>query len=123
MSMESLEELSASFKKWRLKKRYATESVPADLVARARRAVGMHGITLVAKATKINRIHLIEQKRGKKAKLSFPGYSRVEISAAGRQNSPVAELETGSGMKLRIFSLTAETMELMSSFCRAGGVS
>jgi hypothetical protein len=126
MTNESLDDLKAAFKGWRLKKRYSTERVPAELLARVQRAVGEHGITCVIKATKVRRYHLAEHgprgsSRGKKAVIPVPMFSRVQVMAPAAASAPVAEAETSGGMKLRVFSITPETMGLMSSFCRAGG--
>jgi hypothetical protein len=126
MSKESLDELKVAFKRWRLKKRYVTERVPAELLGRAQRAVVEHGISRVALATKIGRHHFAEQNsgrlaRGKKKVVPLPTFSRIQIPAVGARSTPVAEAETVSGMKLRVFAITPETIGLLSSFCRTGG--
>lgn len=126
MSNESLDDLKGAFKSWRLKKRYSTERVPAELAARARRAVGEYGLTRVIKATKVRQYHLAEDgrrgsSRGSKAGLPVPAFSRVQIMEPVASRAPIAEVETASGMKLRVFSITPETVGLMSSFCRVGG--
>ena len=126
MSNETLDDLKAAFKGWRQKKRYTTERVPEKLLTRARRAVGEHGIARVIKATKVRQYHLVEHgtsgsSYGKKAVIAVPAYSRVQMMAPAMASVLVAEAESPSGMKLRVFSITPETIELMSSFCRAGG--
>ena len=66
MKVESLHELKAAFDDWRSKKRHAREAVPADLVERARRMIGVHGLGAVAQATRVDRIRLRTGRRGQR---------------------------------------------------------
>jgi hypothetical protein len=49
--VESLDELKTAAEDWRSKKSHAREAVPADLLQRARRAIRVHGLGGVARAT------------------------------------------------------------------------
>jgi hypothetical protein len=51
--VDSLEELVAAFGEWRRRKRYEREPTPEELVKRARRAAGVHGLGRVARAVKL----------------------------------------------------------------------
>lgn len=127
MTNESLDGLRNGFNKWRKKRGSVTERVPEDLRARVERAVKVHGISRVAQATSLSTSWFSMQKKRRKAKviqatrLPVPTYSRIELAPAILSSSPVAEVETARGMRLRIFSFTAESTEVLSSFCRAGG--
>jgi hypothetical protein len=123
---ESLDELQSLFNEWRKKRSSARERVPEDLRVRVERAVKAHGVSQVARATRLSTSWFWVQKtdRAKVTKpreLPIPAFSRVELAPPVVRSSPVAEAETARGMKLRIFSFTQESTELLSLFCRAGG--
>ena len=122
MSDESLDSLTAEFHKWRRKKRKGNEHVPKELVERARRLAAVHGIGPVVQRTGISRTRLTESAGAPKPVVTpTPGFSRVEIRAPSRSSEPLIEVETPAGLKFRAFAITAETVGLLSSFCRAGG--
>jgi hypothetical protein len=123
---ESLDELQTVFNEWRKKRSSVRERVPEDLRARVRHALKVHGLSRVAGATGLSTSWFsIQKKRPAKVnnptQLPIPTFSRVELVPPVLRSSPVAEAETARGMKLRIFSFTSESTELLSSFCRAGG--
>ena len=128
MKTESLAELERAFVRWRRTKRHVRERVPARLYERAQRAVGTYGLTAVVRATKLERSRLVGKSRGETVRVeSSPSYSRLELSAPATQSTtstagtPIAELETARGLKLRIFTQTPETLNLLSSLCSVGG--
>jgi len=55
---------------------------------------------------------------------SVAAFTRVELSAPGAPSTPrlIAEVETGSGVTLRLFEPTPELMGLLSAVCGLGGV-
>jgi len=126
MMKESLEDLGERFNEWRKKRGSVRERVPEDLRARVERAVKLHGVSRVAGATKLSS-SWFSVRNGRKAKavkstlLPIPSFSRVELAPPPARSSPVAEAETARGMKLRIFSFDSQSIELLSSFYRAGG--
>jgi len=123
VKVDSLEELSLAFAKWRRGKRHPREAMPPELMDRARRAAGVHGRGCVARALKIDSGRLREaswaKSRGGAA--SMPAYSRVELVASTGLTRPFAELEMPSGVKVRLYSQTQEMLGLLSSVCGAGG--
>jgi len=122
MKVDSLNELKAAFDRWRSKKRYIRERVPDELWERALRASNVHGMTGVARATKIELSRLSE--RGKRSKTcrasAVATFSRLEIPAPSTTPCPIAEVETATGLKLRVFVQTRETLSLLSSLCGIG---
>jgi len=53
VEIETLVGLKAAFEDWRRKKRHVREAVPGELLERARRAIGVHGLGAVVRATKV----------------------------------------------------------------------
>jgi hypothetical protein len=51
---------------------------------------------------------------------SVPSYTRLSLPASVSAR-PAAEVETTAGLKLRIFEVTSETLQLVSTLCAAGG--
>lgn len=125
MKVESLEQLSTAFTAWRCTKRHVREAVPATLMDRAHRAIGVHGSIRVARATKLNRRRL---ERGCRdlgrtdgtPTMCVPSFSRLELPAMAVPSQPFAEVETPTGLRLRIFSETDGTIGLLASLCRTG---
>lgn len=119
MAVESLKQLKIDFVRWRRKKLYAAEAIPEDLIKRAKQAASHCGIFKVIKATGLswNRLTNKDGASKQSGKLE-PTFSRVEI-ASPTSRSPIAEIETPTGFKLRIFTITSETTSLLSSFYRA----
>lgn len=52
--------------------------------------------------------------------VSVPACSRVEASGTGRA-SPLAELETPSGVKVRVYAATEELLSLVARVCAGAG--
>lgn len=129
MADESLAGLRDAFDAWRSRKRHAREAVPADLVARARAAARRHGPAAVSRATRVSRDRLVVA-RGDRSQAGagvasiVPAYSRVEVSApAGPPSTtpPFAEIETRSGLRVRLFTETGGALGLLSALLGAGG--
>lgn len=135
MPVDSLNDLRSAFVQWRSKKKHAREPVPEELLARARHAVKMHGVAAVVGATRVERARLFrvkpactkEQAPMRTEPLCEPrsvsAYSRLELSAPATSSPrPIAEIETGSGVTLRMFEQTPEMVRLLSAMCGVGGV-
>lgn len=125
MQDESLDQLKIAFEDWRSKKRYPREAVPAELLERARLAARRHGPTAVARATKVDRGRLRNGNRSRPVRRPLakraPAFSRVQLAAPTPAAQPFAELETASGVKIRLFSQTDEVLGLLSALCGSGG--
>lgn len=125
MVVDSLADLKAAFEEWRSHKRHAREPIPAVLFDRARAAARRYGPAAVARAAKVDRARLSAGRRGRGRKTApaarVPSYSRLEVTAAPAPLRPFAELEMPTGLKIRLFSETDETVALVSSLCGAGG--
>jgi len=134
MKVDSLDELKSAFEEWRRRKRHVRESMPQELLARARRATKKHGVRAVARVTRVERARLFRSRparvkapgeRSTKPKGvpgSVPAFSRLEVRApSAAKPRAVAEVET-SGVTLRVFEQTPEMMGLLSAVCGFGGV-
>ncbi len=131
MQVDSLDELKRAFATWRSKKKHAREPMPEQLLVRAREATKVHGVPAVVRAIRVERTRLFRGARTKQQERteprsvpkSVPAYSRLELSAPSVPKcQPIAEVETGSGMTLRVFEQTPEMMGLLSAMCGIGGV-
>lgn len=125
MKSDSLEQLSVAFGRWRAERRHAREQTPERLVMRARRAVQTYGLARVSRAVKVDRRRLEGAERVRERPSAdpvavTPAYSRVELVGATSASRPLAELELPSGIKLRLYALAPETMNLLSSVCGSG---
>lgn len=122
---ESLAKLKVDFAEWRSRKRYVREAIPVELVQRARAATRRHGSAAVYRVTKVEPSRLKDAGRSRVAKRapapSVPTYSRVELAAPATASRPFAEVETSTGLKVRLFAVTDETLGLLSSLLGAGG--
>ena len=125
MDVESLAGLKAGFKEWRSKKRYAREAIPADLMERACRAARRYGPAAVARATRVERGRLKTSGgswgRRRASAAGVPPFSRLELAAPAAAARPFAEIETVTGLKLRLFTQTREALELVGALCGVGG--
>ena len=133
MKVESLDELQSAFADWRKTKKRRQEAIPEGLLARARRCTVKHGVRAVARATGVERSRLFRGKAVDEAErsvaaqrrrlpaMSIPGFSRLELGAPSVRPGPIAEIETGTGAKLRLFELTPEMMGLLGALCGVGG--
>lgn len=131
MKVDSLDELRSAFAEWRRRKKHAREAMPEELLARARRATEKHGVRAVVGVTRVERARLFRSTGGRKAQdektkgvpRSVPTFSRLELSAPSAPSPrPIAEVETGSGVTLRMFEQTPEMMGLLSAVCGLGGI-
>ncbi len=139
MEVETLDQLKSAFGSWRKQKQTRGESIPPELLERAKAATVRFGVNAVRRALNIDR-RLIEEKpvvkrgrgrprlveqepanKGNRAK-AVPSYSRLEVSApVAKSPHPIAEFETAGGSKLRVFSMSPETLGLLTSLCSSGG--
>jgi len=122
MSVDTLDELTAAFERWRRKKSHARERVPDELWERALRASRVHGMKAVVRATKIERRRLVRKDSSKFHERAVATFTSVEIPSPS-VTTPLAEVETATGLKLRVFTQTPETLGLLSSLCGLGGAS
>ncbi|HYX33166.1 MAG TPA: hypothetical protein VE954_08620 [Oligoflexus sp.] len=122
MSEESLEQLKSAFAIWRRKKRYIREAIPEALLERTRAAAARFGASPVSKAIGLDCRRFSKEISsrpgpGKKV-IPPPAYTRLVLSRPSMPADRIlAELETPSGMKLRIFASTPEALGLLSSLC------
>jgi hypothetical protein len=125
MKVDSLDELRTAFAEWRRRKEHAREAMPEELVALARRATEKHGVRAVVGVTRVQRARLFRRRPAGTTRSvpgSVPTYSRLELSAPSAPSPhPIAEVETGSGVRLRMFEQTPEMMRLLSAACGLGG--
>jgi len=122
MTEVSLEELGSAFETWRKNKRNAREAVPKALWAQTLVAVEKHGALAVSQVTKIQRSRIEERaEKGQGKPKRVPAFSCVSISPPSVPGSPVAEVETALGLKLRIFVQTDEMVKLLLTLCSSGG--
>lgn len=150
MRVDSLVRLRSIFRSWRSQKKYSREPVPEALMERARRATVVHGVGAVIRATGVQHRNLREKGESngrrvaalksrithagresitgvKRTKIGMaapaPSYSRVEIPVVATPTRPVAEVETPSGVKIRVFALTPETLGFLAALSSPGRVS
>lgn len=108
--------------------------MPEELIARARRAAKEHGVPAVVRVTRVERARLFRNRlvrmkahgststTPKGVAESVPAFSRLELSAPSVTSPrPIAEIETGLGVTLRVFEQTPEMMGLLSAVCGFGG--
>ncbi len=135
MKVDSIDELECAFAEWRRMKEHAREPVPEALLARARRATTKHGVPAVVGVTRVERARLFRSTPARKTApgatgakpkgvpRSVPAFSRLDLSApSAPSRHPIAEVETGSGVKLRVFEQTPEMMGLLSAVFGFGGM-
>ena len=138
MKVDSLEDLGFAFAKWRGLKKHAREPMPEELLARARRATKEHGVPAVVGVTRVERARLFRtapapmkareatRREPEGVSRSVPSFSRLELGApsgpSAPRHRPVAEVETRSGVTLRVFEQTPEMLGLLSAACGFGGV-
>lgn len=136
MKIDSLKELKSAFANWRRGKKHVREPIPEDLLARARRAAEEHGVPAIVRVTRVERSRLFRSaptgragrrrekpRRTKSAPMSAPGFTRLSLSApSDPMVRPLAEVETRTGVRLRVFEATPEMLSLLSAACGFGGV-
>jgi hypothetical protein len=127
MAVDSLDDLALAFRSWRSKKRYPREGVPDDLMERARGAIAVHGAGAVAAATgfKSGRFLGDIESREKSAKAAVvskvPAFSRLDVAGPMSQARPIIVADTPSGVKLSVFQMTPETLDLLAGIFGTGG--
>jgi hypothetical protein len=128
MKVDSLSELKVTFAGWRRGKRHVREAVPEELLERARRAAGVHGVKEVVRAIRVERSRLFRRSRDEGPATALPptqpamlAFSRLELPRPPGGAAPIAELETPTGLKLRVFADSAAMVGLLSSLCGMGG--
>jgi hypothetical protein len=114
MRNDSLQKLESSFNTWRRRKEHIRERVPERLMERVRSAIEVHGEGPVANAIKFQRSRLPKRLKGAG---TVPSYTRIEVPFS---QGPLAEAETPSGVKLRVFSVTPEVVGLLSVLSGVG---
>ena len=136
MKVDSLDDLKSAFAKWRRRKKHAREATPEALLARAQRAAKKHGVAAVVRVTGVDRSRLFrrmpavrraKQKATTKREVgtgrSVPSFSRLELGALSAASPrPLAEVETATGVRLRLFEGTPEMMGLLTAVCGFGGM-
>jgi hypothetical protein len=135
MKVDSLGELKSAFAAWRRTKKHAREPLPEELLARGRRAAEKHGVKAVVRVTRVERARLFRttparvkaqgaaNSEPKGVRRSAPTFSRLELGAPlAPSPRPIAEVETGAGVKLRVFEETPAMMGLLSAVCGFGGM-
>jgi hypothetical protein len=78
MKVDSLDELKSAFEAWRRRKRHVRESMPQELLARARRATKQHGVRAVVGVTRVEGARLFRSRP-----------ARVEVAGAQRRSRPI----------------------------------
>jgi len=84
MKADSLDELKSAFEEWRRRKRHVRESMPQELLARARRATKQDGVRAVVGVTRVQRARLFRSRP-----------ARVEVPGAQRRSRPIRSKRAG----------------------------
>jgi len=125
----------SAFAEWRRSKKHAREPMPEVLLARARRVTKKHGVRAAVGVTRVERVRLFrstptrmkaqEATRTKQNDIQIPTFSRLKLgapTAPSPRTHPIAEVETGTGVTLRVFEQTPELMGLLSAVSGLGGL-
>lgn len=123
MAKESLNlnGLKVAFEGWRKTKRYKREAIPKELVRRARELAAIHGVSEVLEATgqgcypHLRKIKTERHVKGFREAMRPIRISRMKIPVFQGPTLPLAEVETPQGFRVKIFSLTPEMVDLMTS--------
>jgi hypothetical protein len=129
MKVDTLDELRVAFRRWRRAKRHVREAVPDELLVRARRAAEAYGERDVVRAIRMERSRLFRRRQDEGAKAgltaarptALPAFSRLTLASPVVGAQPMAELETPSGVKLRVFVESPAMVGLLSGLCGRGG--
>jgi hypothetical protein len=128
MKVDSLNELTVAFAEWRRGKRHVREAVPDRLLERARRGAEVHGVKEVVRAAGLERSRLFRHRPEQRSALTvrpaqpvIPAFSRLELPPPPSGAAPIAELETPTGLTLRVFADSAAMVGLLASLCGKGG--
>lgn len=118
MAKQSIDAVRTSFEEWRLTKRHRTEAIPENLLKRARELIPVLGLGAVAvrlgiSSSRLRETSKVAQKPTKvKTNLKSVGFSRLEMA---RPASSLAEVVMPNGVKLNFFSITPETVALVTA--------
>ena len=109
------------------------EKIPERLLEKARQAIPAHGVMRVANTIGVEHSRLMQ--KAPQASLAaltppsrealqpqMPSYSRIELQRPAQAITPIAEVENSMGVKLRVFELTAETVNLLAALVGYGRV-
>jgi hypothetical protein len=131
MRVDSLSELKVAFAGWRRGKRHVREAVPGELLERARRSAEVHGVKEVVRAIRLERSRLYGRRRKERLHAAPvttsaivpapPTFTRLELPAPALGAQPIAEVETPTGIRLRVFAESHAMLGLVSSLCGIGG--
>ena len=88
MKVDSLDELRSAFDEWRRRKRHVRESMPQELLARARRATKQHGVRAVVGVTRVERARLFRSRPVRAEVPGAQGRSRLIQSKRARVKAP-----------------------------------
>lgn len=128
MKVDSLNELTVAFAEWRRGKRHVREAVPDRLLERARRGAEVHGVKEVVRAAGLERSRLFRHRPEQRPALTvrpaqpvIPAFSRLELPPPPSGAAPIAELETPTGLTLRVFADSAAMVGLLASLCGMRG--
>ena len=133
MKVDSLDDLQAAFANWRKTKRSRQEAIPEPLLARARRCTKKYGMREVVRVTKVDRSRLLRRKETREATevlrsqntkntvRTTPTFSRLELAAPSGKRNPIVEVETGTGIKLRLYEQTPQMLGLLGALCGIEG--
>ena len=106
------------------------EAVPDELLERARRAAEVHGVKAVVRAIRVERSRLFRCHHDESPTLALtmpaappaiPAFSRLELTPPALGATPIAELETPAGLKLRVFAESNAMVGLLARLCGMGG--
>jgi hypothetical protein len=104
--------------------------VPDELLERARRATEVHGVKEVVRAIRVERSRLFRRRLDERpaptatmpaGQPAIPAFSRLQLTPRAWGATPIAELETPAGLKLRVFAESNAIVGLLSSLCGMGG--
>ena len=116
---KNLVQLASAFKNWRRHKVRRSDPIPKDLLAKARKIAYVQGVNRVAVALTLDPKRLRERdavtKVGPVAKPV--AYSRVELGPL-KADQAFVEVESLSGVKIRIFSVNADTLGMVMALWR-----
>jgi hypothetical protein len=90
MKVDSLDELKSAFEEWRRRKRHVRESMPEELLARARRATKQHGVRTVVGVTRVERARLLRTGRARGKAPGARSTSRLLRTGRARGKAPGA---------------------------------
>jgi hypothetical protein len=123
--VNSLNKLRTDFDWWPKTEQSNQKAMPKTMNEKAQHSERLHKKKHAEKATGLKRSSVTEGRRDKNKRdkvegTTLPSYSVVELVAPSEKNAPLAEVETPTGLKLRIFTSTQEMLDLLTSICGIG---